>query len=327
MRPDEKPPQPSALPLLGMVLVALVMSCGGSSELPAGPKVEVVIEPGMSLPQVARVLADAGVIDNELLFRFRCWYEECESDIRPGRYRLPRHSSPRAVMRILTGRAAAYRMVTIPEGLTVPQTAAILAAHGICDSAGFVTACSDTAVLRAARVPLSSAEGFLFPETYEFLTGTKPAAVVVRLVGQFWRIWNAIAPGDSRPAETVILASIVEREAQVASERPVVAGVFANRLRRHIPLMSCATVEFALPEHRARLRYTDLRYPSPYNTYLHPGLPPGPICSPGRASLEAAFRPAPHDYVFFVSRGDGTHVFSRTSAEHDAAIEITRHRR
>jgi UPF0755 protein len=282
--------------------------------------VDVTIEPGMSASEVARVLSEAGVIDNELLFRFRCWYENCENDLRPGRYRLPLRSSPRSVMRVLTGRAPSCVMVTIPEGYTMWQTASVLAASRVCDSAAFIAACAETALLRRLNVPLATAEGFLFPETYEFTTGTSPTAVIERLAGQFWMVVTGLEPDRSGLSDVVVLASIVEREAQVAGERPVIAGVFVNRLRRRIPLMSCATVEYVLPERKAVLSYADLRTPSPYNTYLRPGLPPGPICSPGRASLLAALRPARHDYLFFVSRGDGTHIFSRTAAEHDAAV-------
>jgi UPF0755 protein len=301
-----------------------LLGCGGSSDLPAGPKVDVTIEPGMSASEVARVLKTAGVIDEEYVFRLRCWYEDCGADIHPGRYRFPRHSSPRAVLRVLTGRAPSCTMVTIPEGYTMWQTASVLAAGRVCDSAAFIAACTSASVLRAARVPFATAEGLLFPETYEFLTGTEPAAVVERLVEQFWKVVAELGPHRPDLSDIVTLGSIVEREAQVSSERPVIAGVFRNRLRRDIPLMSCATVEYVLPERKAVLGYEDLRTPSPYNTYLHPGLPPGPICSPGRASLLAALKPARHDYLFFVSRGDGTHIFSRTAAEHDAAVRRVR---
>jgi UPF0755 protein len=118
----------------------------------------------------------------------------------------------------------------------------------------------------------------------------------------------------------VTLASIVEREARVPEEYAQVAGVFVNRLQRGMPLQSCATIEYALPERKERLTDADLRVASPYNTYIHTGLPPGPICSPGSRALAAALHPARHDYLYFVSRGDGTHAFSRTFAEHAAAM-------
>jgi UPF0755 protein len=125
-------------------------------------------------------------------------------------------------------------------------------------------------------------------------------------------------PPSLTPIQVVILASIVEREAKVQEEFPRIAGVFMNRLRRHMPLQSCATVEYLLPERKGILTVADTRIESPYNTYLHAGLPPGPICSPGRRALAAALSPERNDYLFFVARGDGTHAFSRTAAEHAA---------
>jgi UPF0755 protein len=164
----------------------------------------------------------------------------------------------------------------------------------------------------------------LFPETYEFLTNSPPDDVVRRLLRQFSSVFSELLtlapdPRPLTPSEVVTLASIVEREAQVPAEFPRIAGVFMNRLRRGIPLQSCATVECLLPERKGILTVADTRVESPYNTYLHAGLPPGPICNPGRRALVAALNPEQHNYLFFVARGDGTHIFSRTLAEHAAA--------
>jgi UPF0755 protein len=143
------------------------------------------------------------------------------------------------------------------------------------------------------------------------------------MVRHFFSVFSALrtpapSPQPLAPSEIVILASIVEREAKVPEEFPRVAGVFVNRLRRRIPLQSCATVEYLLPERKGRLSVEDTKTESPYNTYLHAGLPPGPICNPGRRALAAALNPERNDYLFFVARGDGTHAFSRTAAEHVA---------
>jgi UPF0755 protein len=132
------------------------------------------------------------------------------------------------------------------------------------------------------------------------------------------------SPAKMTDHEYVTLASVVEREAKIPAEYPRIAGVFANRLRRRIPLQSCATVEYILPARKEKLTNGDLKTESPYNTYLHTGLPPGPICNPGRLALEAALYPERHGYIFFVSRGDGTHIFSRTAAEHTAACARVR---
>jgi UPF0755 protein len=282
----------------------------------------VTVRTELGIRALADTLAAKQVIGSKPLFLFYSWYYNYGSRIRPGRHRLSVGTGERRALKLLSGEEPALVMVTIPEGLTMWQTASVLDANGVCDSTEFIAACHDTALLRATRIPYATAEGFLFPETYEFVTGTKPAAVVSRLAAQFWSVYpelESVANMLADPGAMVILASIVEREARVPPERPVISGVFRNRLHRNLPFQSCATVEYLLPERRGRLSVEDTKLESPYNTYLHTGLPPGPICSPGRASLLAALRPERHDYLFFVARGDGTHIFSRTATEHAAA--------
>jgi UPF0755 protein len=214
-------------------------------------------------------------------------------------------------------------MVTLPEGLTKTDVAAIVDSLRICPDTAFLAACRDSALLRDFGIDGPSAEGYLFPETYELGSAMSAPEVVRVLVRQFFTVWNGLGSDDSRSGlslrERVTLASIVEREARMASEYPLVAGVFVNRLRRRMPLQSCATVEYVLPERKTRLDAADLAIESPYNTYLHLGLPPGPICNPGRAALAAALAPTRTDYLYFVYAGNGRHVFSRTFAEHEAA--------
>lgn len=300
--------------------------------LPPAPnsrKVEVRIEPGMSTAEAARLLRSRGVIDNEYELRVLAWLGGRAGRIRPGRYRFPPGSSEKTVLRILCREEPAFLMVTLPEGLTLNQVATLLAESDICPAEGFVAACRDTALLRELGIPDASAEGWLFPETYEFITGTSPKEVVRRLVRQTRAVLDELKPRATTrlsDREVVILASIVEKEALAPAERARIAGVFLNRLNRRLPLQSCATVEFLLPERKSQLSLDDLKIASPYNTYLHSGLPPGPICSAGRAALAAAFSPEKHDYIFFVARGDGTHIFSRTAAEHDAAVQRRRSR-
>ncbi|MEO0085467.1 MAG: endolytic transglycosylase MltG [candidate division WOR-3 bacterium] len=314
------------LPLVCLFFATCVES------LPPAPnsrKVEVRVESGMSTEEVARLLKQRGVIDSELEFRFLAWLDGSDGRIRPGRYRFLPGSPEKTVLRVLCRREPAFLMVTIPEGLTMNQTADILAAAEICPADDFLAACRDTGLMHELGIADSSSEGWLFPETYEFMTGTNPKEIVRRLVRQTRSVLNELrprAPVRLSDREVVILASIVEREALVSSERPRIAGVFMNRLNRRLPLQSCATVEYILPEHKEQLTLDDLEIASPYNTYLHSGLPPGPICSPGRAALAAAFNPERHDYIFFVSRGDGTHVFSRNATEHDAAVRRRRSR-
>jgi UPF0755 protein len=291
----------------------------------------------MPVKELADTLAHKGVIRDRLWFSIVAWRDDYKDKLVPGRYRLRQHSSERQVLRVLARKEQARLLVTIPEGLTMSQTAAVLARQRLCDTVAFLRACTDTALLQSFGIPSPTAEGFLFPETYELSTAMSATDIVRILLREFTTVLDSLVRSDSSlvisaghdrialnsdrvPSGSVVtLASIVEKEAQVPEEYPIIAGVFANRLRRGMPLQSCATVEYVLGQHREVLSTDDTKTPSPWNTYLHAGLPPGPICSPGRRSLAAALAPARHDYLYFVARGDGSHTFSRTFAEHSAA--------
>ena len=296
------------------------------------------VPPGLGISALADTLSAHHVIANRALFHFYSWYYNYGHRIRPGRYRLPVGTGERRALKLLSGEEPALVLVTIPEGYTMNQVAAALDERGICRADSFLAACADTDLLREFSVLAPTAEGYLFPETYEFLSNSPPGDVVRRLLRQFSSAFSELlalppdpqpltphppapAPSPSllTPSQVVILASIVEREAKVPEEFPRIAGVFMNRLRRHLPLQSCATVEYLLPERKGILTVTDTRIESPYNTYLHAGLPPGPICNPGLRALAAVLNPERNDYLYFVARGDGTHIFSRTLAEHAAA--------
>ena len=200
--------------------------------------------------------------------------------------------------------------VTFPEGWTARQMAALLESRGVTSAAGFL-----------AEVRKGPWEGFLFPDTYFLEQGLSPLQVISRLIRRF----HEKAPGDMIAQanilrvtyrQIVMMASLVEKEARAPQERAVIAGVFYNRLRKRWRLESCATVQYALGAWKPQLTYKDLEVESPYNTYRHYGLPPGPICNPGAAALEAAAHPAATDMMFFVSNGQGTHRFSRYYEEH-----------
>jgi UPF0755 protein len=218
-------------------------------------------------------------------------------------------------------------LVTVPEGFTLKQIAGVMARRLGTDSIRFVKLAHDTDFIKRLSTkygfpPPPSLEGYLFPDSYKFSYFEDESSIIERMVKQLMEVIedNGIFYELRRKGlelHTVLtLASIVEREAAVDSERPVIAAVFWNRLKRGIPLESCATVEYALPRHKTRLTYADLKIQSPYNTYIHPGLPPGPICSPGLKSIEAVVNPADVPYLYFVSRGDGTHLFATSYKEH-----------
>jgi len=317
---------------LSFVLVTLSfvvlgsLSCSSRSRT-NGSRVEVEVHPGMGIRALADTLAAKHVIGSRPLFLFYAWYYNYSNRIRPNRYHLSVNTGERRVLKLLSGEEPAVVTVTIPDGYTMNQVAAALGEREVCPADSFLSACMDTSLLREFGVTAPAAEGYLFPETYEFLTGSAPADVARRLMRQFFSVFTPLRdssfiphPSSLSPFQIVILASVVEREAKMPDEFPRIAGVFVNRLRRHLPLQSCATVEYLLPERRGRLSEADTKLESPYNTYLHPGLPPGPICSPGRRALAAALNPERNDFLFFVAQGDGTHEFSRTLTEHAAAM-------
>jgi UPF0755 protein len=308
------------------VIALLVLSCA-DLRLP-GPDeaaIEVRIRPGQSTRAIADSLKAQGVISSPLEFRVLARLSGRQGRLRSGLYRFRPHTEELAVLLALSRGGATSAMTTIPEGWTMHQVAAELDRRGICTAPDFLAACTRADLLKELGIPAASAEGYLFPETYDLLLDSDPAAIIRQRVAQLELAWAEVAgleAGPLPPLRTVILASIVEREAEQAEEFPTVASVFENRLKKRMPLQSCATVEYVLPERKTVLSYEDTRYQSPYNTYLHPGLPPGPISNPGASALRAALNPARTDYYYYVSRNDGTHQFSKDYRSHVRAVNI-----
>jgi len=221
-----------------------------------------------------------------------------------------------------------FHRVTIPEGYTVTQIEEILAEKGIVDRTRFREALKseDFSLPYLSPAPRDPRhlEGFLFPATYEFPAGLAEKEIIGLMLQRFDAVLTPELQRRSQAMglsvrEVVTLASLVEREARLDEERPIIAAVFLNRLRRGMRLESCATIQYILGKQKEKLTYRDLQIPSPYNTYLHDGLPPGPIANPGLASIKAVLYPAEVDYLYFVARGDGSHYFSRTLGEHQTA--------
>ncbi len=283
--------------------------------------VEVIIPKRAPAKAVAERLHSKGIIRSPELFALKMRILGLDKRVKAGRYRFTIPMSEHEVLRVLTeGRAITLR-VTIPEGYTVKDIANLLAKELGIDSEKFMEVCKDSDFLVSLGVPARFAEGFLFPDTYEFTWGVDERVIVKQMIRRFFEVFDdSLKKGMQKQGrsllEIVILASLVEKEAQVDEERPIIAGVYYNRLKKRMPLQCCATIQYILPKRKENLSYDDLRIDSPYNTYKHYGLPPGPICNPGKASLEAACFPASTKYLYFVSRGDGTHIFSRTAKEH-----------
>jgi UPF0755 protein len=319
--------------LIGAILMLTLISVFPPAQTNI-KRVEFILNKNETAHSAALRLKEAGIIDNPTKFVLLAKLLNYERKLKKGKYNFTSAMDEFSALRILRRGEQTNAMVTIPEGKTLEQVAEILAEHDICSKKEFLTQAQDKTLMVQMGITGRNAEGYLFPDSYEFEIQSEPKEILMRMVKRFFEIYNSLRTeqpvinvDDQGKARTrladqdiVILASIVEAEAQLAIERPIIASVFLNRLKRRLPLQSCATIEYLLKERKSRLSLQDLNIESPYNTYLHPDLPPGPICSPGRNSLSAVLFPAKTDYLFFVSRGDGSHQFSKTGKEHQAAI-------
>jgi UPF0755 protein len=286
----------------------------------------VVLAPGGNLDDIARELAARGLIKSPFAFGLLARITGVDRNLKAGQYRIYRGESVLSILRKLARGMSGEDLVTIPEGLTMRDIARLLEVRLGVPPDSFLTACADPALLRELEVPAPNPEGYLFPSSYAFLPGTPPAAILRRMVGETRRVLaEELAAGspvahELTPHEILTLASIVEAEAARPEERERIAAVYLNRLRKGMRLQADPTVAYALGGYRERLYYDDLKVESPYNTYRNLGLPPGPIGNPGRASIHAVLSPLPGSReLFFVARGDGTHVFSETGEAHEAA--------
>jgi UPF0755 protein len=318
-----------ALPLL---LVAAAMGAGlflARSLSPAAESEQSIdfrVEPGLSLGAVARDLEREGLVRHAWAFETLARWRGLSGELRAGEYDLSPHlSSGEILERIAEGRVRTYRIV-IPEGLTAVEIAERLEEANLADPGEFLAAVRSQELVDQLEVEGESLEGYLFPETYQLARGLAAADIARAMVAQFHAIWPEIAPGSEALGlsmlETVTLASIVEKETGVPEERPLIAAVFHNRLRRGMRLETDPTVIYGIPQFDGNLRRTDLEdAANPYNTYRITGLPPGPIANPGAAALRATVAPVASNYLYFVSRNDGTHEFSSSYAEHAAAVD------
>jgi UPF0755 protein len=314
------------LGLLGVVAAAASLRWALSPALETAPPVIFDVRPGASLARVARGLESRGLIRSATAFKWLARFRELDGALQVGEYELSAAQAPREIlMQIAEGRVVVYELV-IPEGLTAAQIALRLEAAGLANAAEFSTFATDPASAAGLGVEGASLEGYLFPETYRLPHGLGVREVAKVLVDQFLEVWREIEPQALQQKlsmlEVVTLASIVEKETAVPSERPLIASVFRNRLKRGMRLETDPTVIYGIPDFDGNLRRRDLENAeNPYNTYQIAGLPPGPIASPGADALRAVVHPAEVDYLFFVSRNDGTHVFSKTYAEHVRAVD------
>lgn len=291
--------------------------------------VMVHIPPQATCNQALELLADSGLVRFP---RATAWWARVrglDRRIQAGAYLLSPSMTPDEILHRLAKGLVAAVSVTIPEGSTIRDIASLLQLHAGIDSAAFVAHCRSESLLQALGVHASSLEGYLFPDTYRLTPGASPAQVASLMVSRLREVMEGISWDEELVGLTLhqilTLASIVEKETAVSAERPKVAAVYLNRLAMGMKLDADPTVAYGLDKVGARLSWNDLKIPTPYNTYLNRGLPPGPICSPGLGSIQAVLHPDRScDALYFVAKGDGTHHFSRTFGEHRHAVQYYR---
>ncbi|HUX32994.1 MAG TPA: endolytic transglycosylase MltG [Gemmatimonadaceae bacterium] len=292
----------------------------------------VIVPSGASVRTAADSLATAGVVASARGFRVYAWLRGGDRRIQPGTYELRRGDSWSTVLGMLRSGRGIVHTLTIPEGFALRQIEPLLAQRLDVPLDSVRAAVRDTALLARLDLPTPTLEGYLFPDTYTFSDGTTARQAVTDMVRRFEREWKPAWTArldtlDMSRNDVMALASIVEKEAELPEERPVIAAVYMNRLRAGMLLQADPTVQYALPEHTSRVLYKDLAVKSPYNTYRHPGLPPGPIASPGQASILAALYPANVPYKYFVAAPDGHHEFRVDYKGHEAAVRDMRRAR
>jgi UPF0755 protein len=290
------------------------------------------IRRGETSQSVGLRLERAGLIRNRYFWNLICRFNN--QQVKTGTYRVEMPASQIAIHRVLVSGREILNRVTIPEGVTLRKIASILEQAGICSAEGFLAAASSPDIINHYGIPNQTMEGYLYPDTYMFPSEYPAEQAVRKMADNFFAKIQTISPNFKtlnmkELNDKVILASIIEREYRIAEEAPLMAGVFFNRLRINMALQSCATVQYIITEIQGRphptvLLFRDLEIRNPYNTYIYPGLPPGPISAPGVVSLSAVMYPENTSYLYFrlIEPASGRHYFSRTHDEHIRAGQL-----
>jgi len=323
---------PERIVIRRALAVFLCLACGPTSDLPSE---RITVPTGARFAEVKDTLVARGLVSSPRWFTLVARVRGLDRSLRAGVYDIQPGASASTILTMLAEGREAMGSLTIPEGLTLMEIARLVEQHLGIAAEDFAHAAGDSVLVTQVSPGAGSLEGYRDPETYVVRASITALQLVGTMVAEFERQWQ---PGWTLRLDTlgrtraaiVALASIVEGEARVPDERPVIAGVYHNRLRRGMRLQADPTVQYAIQlatgERKPRLFLVDYEFPSPYNTYLIDGLPPGPVSSPGTASLEAALYPADVPYLYFVADSTGRHVFTKTYREHLAAIDSVRGR-
>ena len=289
--------------------------------------VEIRVDQGDSFATIVRKLEEQDLVRNATLFSLWARLTGSDKKIQWGLYRFDLPLSAREILRLMVHGKGVFHRVTIPEGLTTREIAEVLANAQLADPEKFLAEARNPELLAQLGLDGRGVEGYLFPSTYNFIPDISERDIIATMVQQFRRAAEPLFERQERAFDLTVhqivtLASMIEKETGMDAERPLVSAVFHNRLRLKMPMQSDPTVIYGLEKFDGHLTRKHLKHPSPYNTYVIGGLPPGPICNPGLASIKAALEPAEVSFLYFVSRNDGTHVFSETLEEHVRAVRI-----
>jgi len=288
----------------------------------------IFIKKGTHLKKVSEILKQEGVIKNRRFFILLTTVLGKKSKIKAGEYEFHTQMLPLEVLDALVKGQVKHHLVTIPEGYTLSQIAQLLEDLNLVEKKGFLQKASSSAFINAlglSQLARPNLEGYLFPDTYHLFREMDSEEVIQMMVHQFKKVFgpdlvNRASELGISEREAIILASIIEKETPLPEEKPLISAVFHNRLKRKIPLQSDPTVIYGIKNFNGNLTKEHLTRPTPYTSYLVAGLPPTPICNPGKDSLLAAVRPAPVPYLYFVSKNDGSHFFSSNIEEHNRAV-------
>jgi len=320
--------------LVTVIGVRAYLQAGGRTldPSPAAPVRTIFIKPKTGVHEIAQILREAGVIQSRWGFLALAYLQGSLPRLHAGEYEFGRDASLLEVLRKLEAGRVVTHQVTFPEGFSAQEIARVLAGEQLVDFDRFLSLVSDRDFAAELGLHTPGLEGYLFPDTYRLTRGMGEAEILRLMVARFRRMLPPDVRERARAVgldlhQVITLASLIEKEARLERERPLISAVFHNRLRREMPLQSDPTAVYGLPAASGRrITATDLQRESPYNTYLRSGLPPGPIASPGLDAIMAALRPARTDYLYFVAKNDGSHVFSRTLGEHSRAVGIYQRR-
>ncbi len=312
----------------GIVFIVLLYNYGNTPASSSPMEQVVEIKPGMNLRQVSNLLADRKLLNEPSAFILYTYLQGKQNRIKTGEYRFSPSIPPWKILESLTNGTAILYTVTIPEGYRITEIAELLETKGLVSKESFIAETRNQELLDALQISSGgSLEGYLYPDTYKFSKSTGAEKIIKTLVDTFKErvqkseLMEQAKAGKLTFHEVVTLASLIEKETGLGTERKLISSVFHNRLVKKMRLQTDPTVIYAMSNFDGNIRKKDLSIDSPYNTYKHFGLPPGPIASPGLDSIRAALEPERSDYLYFVSRQDGSHQFSTNYKDHRRAIQ------